>query len=44
MIDEAARSQSESASPVELKVVRGADELTLAVDLGGRGTPHQGSV
>jgi hypothetical protein len=24
-------------------VVRGTDELTLAVDLAGRGTAHQGS-
>ena len=40
----AALEAADAASPVELRVVRGADELTLAVDLGGRGTPHQGSV
>ena len=28
---------------VELLVVRGTDEITLAVDLAGRGTAHQGS-
>jgi serine protease Do len=36
----------EAADPdaaVEVLVVRGADEVTLAVDLGGRGTTHQGS-
>ena len=35
---------ADPAAPVELRVVRGADELTLAVDLGGQGTAHQGSV
>jgi serine protease Do len=36
----------ESADPeaaVEVLVVRGADDVTVAVDLGGRGTTHEGS-
>ena len=40
----AALEAADAAAPVELGVVRGADELTLAVDLGGQGTAHQGSV
>jgi serine protease Do len=40
----AALEGADPASPVELSVVRGADDVTVAVDLGGQGTAHQGSV
>ena len=40
----AALEATDAGAPVELGVVRGAEELTLAVDLGGQGTAHQGSV
>jgi serine protease Do len=34
---------ADADATVELLVVRGTDELTLAVDLGGKGTAHEGS-
>jgi len=40
----AALEAADAGAPVHVGVVRGADELTLAVDLGGQGTAHQGSV
>jgi serine protease Do len=39
----AALEGTDPDAAVEVLVVRGADELTLAVDLGGRGTAHEGS-
>jgi serine protease Do len=39
----AALESADPESSVEVLVVRGTDELTLAVDLAGRGTAHQGS-
>jgi len=39
----AALEGSGTDATVELLVVRGTDEITLAVDLAGRGTAHQGS-
>jgi serine protease Do len=35
---------ADPGAPVQIAVVRGVEELTLAVDLGGQGTAHQGSV
>jgi serine protease Do len=39
----AALEGADPESRLEVLVVRGTDELTLAVDLAGRGTAHQGS-
>ena len=45
-VDELAEALAglEPDATVEVGVVRGAEDLTLAVDLGGTGTSHQGSV
>jgi len=40
----AALAAAAEGAPVQLAVVRGADELTVAVDLGAAGTVHEGSV
>jgi serine protease Do len=44
-VDELASAleSADSDTAVEMHVVRGVDEVTLAVDLGGRGTAHEGS-
>jgi len=39
----AALEAADADAPVEVVVLRGADEVTLAVHLGGNGTAHQGS-
>ncbi|MGD0379423.1 MAG: S1C family serine protease [Acidimicrobiales bacterium] len=39
----AALEAADPEASVEVLVVRGADEVTLAVDLAGRGTAHEGS-